>query len=33
MLKLDFENAYDMIDWDCLLEMLELRCFDNKWIS
>lgn len=22
MLKLDFEKAYDMIDWDCLMEAL-----------
>lgn len=33
MLKLDFEKAYDMVDWRCLYEILEYRTFGSKWIN
>lgn len=33
MLKLDFEKAYDTVSWDCLLEVLRLRGFGEKWIA
>ena len=31
--KLDFEKAYDTINWDCLLETLYLMGFGHRWIS
>lgn len=33
MLKLDFKKKYDMVDWECLLEVLGFRGFDLKWIK
>lgn len=33
LLKLDFERAYDIVDWDCLLEVLQLRGFGERWIT
>lgn len=30
LLKLDFQKAYDMVDWDCLQETLQFRGFGNK---
>lgn len=32
LLKLDFEKAYDTINWDCLLEVLYPRGFGPRWI-
>jgi len=33
VLKLDFEKAYDKVNWKLLLECFEKRGFDNKWCS
>lgn len=33
LLKLDFENVYDTVSWDCLLEVLQLRGFEPRWLS
>lgn len=33
LLKLDFEKAYDIVNWDCLMEVLRLCGFGNRWIS
>jgi hypothetical protein len=33
VLKLDYENAYDRVNWYFLEEMLSTRGFRNKWIS
>jgi hypothetical protein len=33
VLKLDYENAYDRVNWHFLEEMLSTRGFRNKWIS
>ena len=33
LFKLDFEKAYDMVNWDFLLEVLELRGFGERFIS
>lgn len=33
ILKLGFEKAYDSVNWDCLLEVLSLKRFGDKWIS
>ena len=32
VLKLDYEKAYDRVNWDFLMEMLESRGFGGKWI-
>ena len=32
VLKLDYEKAYDRVNWDFLLEMLTSRGFGPKWI-
>jgi hypothetical protein len=31
VLKLDFEKAYDKINWDFLFSCIEKRGFDGKW--
>lgn len=31
ILKLDFEKAYDKVNWNFLFEYMELRGFDRKW--
>jgi hypothetical protein len=31
VLKLDFEKAYDKVNWDLLFECMEKRGFHNKW--
>jgi len=31
ILKLDFENAYDKVNWKLLFECLEKRGFNKKW--
>lgn len=31
VLKLDFEKAYDKVDWDCLFSCLKFRGFSEKW--
>jgi hypothetical protein len=33
ILKLDYEKAYDMVDWDFLEEMLSSKDFSQKWIQ
>ncbi|GAU28852.1 hypothetical protein TSUD_21890 [Trifolium subterraneum] len=33
VLKVDFEKAYDSVDWGFLDYMLRRLCFDNKWIE
>ena len=33
VLKLDYEKAYDKVNWDFLVEMLRSRGFGNKWIG
>lgn len=33
VLKLDYEKAYDRVNWDFLEEMLRSRGFGEKWIS
>lgn len=32
-IKLDFEKAYDMVDWDFLLKVLHRKGFRARWIS
>jgi hypothetical protein len=31
ILKLDFEKAYDKVNWSFLFEYMEMRGFDSKW--
>lgn len=32
LLKLDFQKAYDSVDWECLMEMLSARGgFGSRW--
>lgn len=31
ILKLDFEKAYDKVNWNLLFEYMEMRGFDKKW--
>lgn len=30
LLKLDFEKAYEMVEWNCLLEISHLRGFGDR---
>nr|CAD1844395.1 unnamed protein product [Ananas comosus var. bracteatus] len=32
LLKIDFERAFDNVDWDFLLDLLKARGFGEKWI-
>jgi hypothetical protein len=32
VLKLDYEKAYDKVNWDFLLDVLEKRGFGGRWI-
>lgn len=31
ILKLDFEKAYDKVNWNLLFKYMEMRGFDKKW--
>jgi hypothetical protein len=31
ILKLDFEKAYDKVDWDYLLKCIKQKGFNKKW--
>ena len=31
VLKLDFEKAYDKVDWDFLQQTLRVKGFSNRW--
>lgn len=33
ILKLDFEKAYDKVNWKLLLDYMRMRGFDEKWIG
>lgn len=33
VLKLDYEKAYDKVNWEFLFDMLQSRGFGNRWIS
>lgn len=33
MLKLDFQKAYDILDWKCLKDVLRHIAFDQRWLS
>lgn len=33
LLKLDFADAYDMLDWDFIFEILRARRFGDRWMS
>ena len=32
VIKIDFEKAYDKINWNYLLSIMQARGFDAKWI-
>ena len=32
ILKLDFQKAYDTVNWNCLLQMLSSFDFGSRWI-
>lgn len=31
VLNLDFEKAYDSVNWECLMDVLEMRGFGPRW--
>lgn len=33
VLKLDYEKAYDKVNWDFLLEILQKRVFGGIWLK
>lgn len=33
ILKLDFEKAYDTVNWQCLLDLMSKFGFQDKWVS
>jgi subtilisin-like proprotein convertase family protein len=33
ILKLDFEKAYDKVNWNFMLEVLRKKNFPGKWIE
>ena len=32
LLNLGFEKAYDMIEWECIVESLQASGFSQKWV-
>jgi hypothetical protein len=32
LLKLDYEKAYDKVNWSFFIEVLEKRGFENRWL-
>jgi len=32
VVKVDFEKAYDSVDWDFLMYMMDILGFNHKWI-
>lgn len=32
LLKLEFQKAYDMLDWECLKKVLRFTDFDHRWL-
>jgi hypothetical protein len=33
VIKLDYEKAYDKVNWEYLLDILKKRGFGNRWIE
>ena len=33
LLKMDFEKAYDTVEWECVIEALRSWGYGDKWVS